>query len=109
MKYEKESQNLRQSKVRIWLSDDSLHHLLWTFNAYQRNEWIWENAGYCQVKDSNRLELILTGFRHFSPKVQKRTGRKIKVGEALYIINIENGAFYIEAKGKKGKFSLIKV
>ena len=109
VKYEKELKISRESKVKIWMPNDSSHQMRWSFNAFQRGEWIWENSGYCIVHDSGRLELYLDNYKDQRIKVQTKVMKKLKMGEFFYIITKDNAKLYIDAaKQKDGKLELIK-
>ena len=95
--------------MKIWMLNDSSHQIRWSFNAFQRDAWIWENSGYCIVSDSGRLELHLDNYKDQRIKAQTKVMKKLKMGELFYIITKDNDKLYIEAaKQKKGKLELIK-
>jgi hypothetical protein len=105
VEYKKELKIPRESKVKFWRDSSGLR---WTFNAFQRNAWMWESAGTAVRKDPGVWELYFTEYKDFRPKMQKRVTEKLRKLNLVYKVTSIDGVLYIEALKGKEKLRLIK-
>ena len=104
-----------ESKIKISKSTDSVNkdstYYLWSFNAFQRGKWLWENSGNAVLSESAQVLMLYAGdFRGANKKLEKKYFKKIDKAKSLYLIKKENGSYAIsnEQGKKKHTFPLIK-
>lgn len=104
VKFETKKYKHSTTEIRIWASNDTeVIKYKWSLNAYLKDKWMWENAGYVQEKGENRIELFVTSHRNSIPKTEEKLLEKLKKMNPAFVIERKNGVYYLECECKKEK------
>ena len=108
--YTSKASEFNKSEINIWVAEDSLNKIRWSFSAFFKEAWLWENSGYCTEIDSNCLELYVVQHKNSRTKKEKKIADKLYRVQPLYIITRNDKVLFIESKNDKrvGKLELLK-
>jgi hypothetical protein len=111
VKYTSKTSEFNKSEINVWIAEDSLNKIRWSFSAFFKEAWQWENSGYCTVVDSNYLELFVVQHKNSSTKKEKRIADKLYKIKPLYIITKVDNILFIESKknSRANKLELVKL